>query len=601
MTNRPVSALIKFSSGDEGTNRAKLPLSLLRNIAIGDALRFRIDSSCGSSEYICIASAFSTSSSASPASNPAPATDFPRVEIDPRVFLSRSPPSAEPATIVIISVQSRIPVAKTLTVRAPWLSPQDLADVSLTTSLRTALALLLSQTVVPSRSGFISLSGNNQLDGAPLFHYRNNVIFISSCQIAPDPCTLQLIFSKRTRPSKSISCKRSLCFTYICIYVPSHSHIAGKVLEIIASDPQPPPPGFSVRIVPSTAILLQEASSRPSPAACPTTAHPSALITNDARSLQPSSESIRTSSPRTPSMDPYQETASVASSSSGVSRKSGSTAAARGKSGGGGAGPKSVFELDGPSRRKSGAVFSLLAADDAEATGSAEESEGESRQEVEVKTEKKKEKKTKSVVTAGAKTKKKAAKEREGEGEGLVLDELLRQRREEETATASASAAVLPTAAPTSPAPQPASTVPLPSPSEETSSNIVPTPRPAPRPLSSPAPTPAAPAPAPATTPSARARAAGLDGVITALLELVAWPQRYAREAAALGVQFPRGLLLHGPPGTGKSLAVRVVAEETGAQVMQELFFLLLSLSRDCLFVCLNRLLFIAFKFLLLI
>lgn len=45
-----------------------------------------------------------------------------------------------------------------------------------------------------------------------------------------------------------------------------------------------------------------------------------------------------------------------------------------------------------------------------------------------------------------------------------------------------------------------------------------------------------------------------------ALRELIAWPSQYAQEGAALGVAWPRGLLLHGPPGCGKTLMVQAVA-----------------------------------------
>ena len=46
---------------------------------------------------------------------------------------------------------------------------------------------------------------------------------------------------------------------------------------------------------------------------------------------------------------------------------------------------------------------------------------------------------------------------------------------------------------------------------------------------------------------------------------MIGWPLLYAEEAAALGVRWPRGILLHGPPGVGKSAAVAAVAAEFGA------------------------------------
>ncbi len=41
----------------------------------------------------------------------------------------------------------------------------------------------------------------------------------------------------------------------------------------------------------------------------------------------------------------------------------------------------------------------------------------------------------------------------------------------------------------------------------------------------------------------------------------------YAKEASSLGVRWPRGVLLHGPSGTGKSAAVAAVAAEFGAPI----------------------------------
>ncbi|KAG2494237.1 hypothetical protein HYH03_007592 [Edaphochlamys debaryana] len=67
-------------------------------------------------------------------------------------------------------------------------------------------------------------------------------------------------------------------------------------------------------------------------------------------------------------------------------------------------------------------------------------------------------------------------------------------------------------------------------------------------------------------SPSASSSAvAGNPGAMQALRELVCWPVRFAAEGRALGVRWPRGLLLHGPPGCGKTLMVQAVAAEAGA------------------------------------
>jgi SpoVK/Ycf46/Vps4 family AAA+-type ATPase len=50
----------------------------------------------------------------------------------------------------------------------------------------------------------------------------------------------------------------------------------------------------------------------------------------------------------------------------------------------------------------------------------------------------------------------------------------------------------------------------------------------------------------------------GYEGVQQALRELLIWPLRFEKQGQELGLRWPRGCLLHGPPGVGKTLLVNV-------------------------------------------
>lgn len=60
-------------------------------------------------------------------------------------------------------------------------------------------------------------------------------------------------------------------------------------------------------------------------------------------------------------------------------------------------------------------------------------------------------------------------------------------------------------------------------------------------------------------------KVANLDDVKQRLIEAVVWPMQDPARFERLGIDPPKGILLHGPPGTGKTFVIKALAHEAGA------------------------------------
>ena len=55
----------------------------------------------------------------------------------------------------------------------------------------------------------------------------------------------------------------------------------------------------------------------------------------------------------------------------------------------------------------------------------------------------------------------------------------------------------------------------------------------------------------------------GLDSIKSTIMEDVEWPVKYSQEYIHMGIKPSKGILLHGPPGTGKTMIAKAIANST--------------------------------------